>query len=121
MKIRDSVGVLIPEAALPYWERKGWAEELVKNVNALIVLVKGMEIAEDKMWAEVCTASALADLQRLKNNLSTAIPYAVCGQCQGQPQTQPGGECRLCRGRGLISKHRYMTVPEVIRKMKEGM
>jgi len=117
MKTRDSVGVVIPEAALPYWQRKPTAEALIKQVTNLVGLVKLMR--DDKMWVEVCIPSALADLERLKNNLSTAIPYAVCGQCQGHPQTQPGGECRLCRGRGLISKHRYLTIPEEIRKMKE--
>ena len=81
--------------------------------------LKKAQSMEDLMFAEVNISAAMADIDKIYTNLRTAIPYAVCTQCQGQPKTQPKGECRLCIGRGVISKFRWDKVPAEIRKMRE--
>ena len=117
---KDSVGFIIPDYAMQFWSRTNEAKELIAPLSMLASFLKEAQRHEDLMYAEVNISAALADLDKLMTNMATAIPYAVCTQCQGQPKAQPGGSCRLCKGRGLISKFMWNRVPESVRRMREA-
>jgi hypothetical protein len=68
---------------------------------------------KDMLFAEVCFSSALSQLDQAWTDIKTAKPFAVCPTCQGQLPDK----CTLCRGRGLISEHRWNTC--VTREDKE--
>ena len=68
---------------------------------------------KDKLFAEVNFSSALSQLDQAWTDIKTAKPFAVCPTCQGQMPDK----CMLCRGRGLISEHRWKTC--VTREDKE--
>jgi len=65
------------------------------------------------LFAEVNFSSAHSQLDQAWYDIKTAKPFAVCPTCQGQLPEQ----CTLCRGRGLISEHRWNTC--VTREDKE--
>ena len=67
----------------------------------------------DKLFAEVNYSSALSQLDQAWTDIKTAKPFAVCPTCQGQLPDK----CTLCKGRGLISEHRWNTC--VTREDKE--
>ncbi len=116
----DDVGTPIPEFALGFWNRIDEVEELLGTLKLVRKFLEATQKKEDLMYGEVNFSAAIGDLDKVTTNLSTAMPYAVCTQCQGQPKTQPKGECRMCKGRGVISRFRWNTlVPSEIKKMKE--
>jgi hypothetical protein len=65
------------------------------------------------LFAEVNYSSALSQLDQAWTDIKTAKPFAVCPTCQGQLPDK----CTICRGRGLISEHRWNTC--VTREDKE--
>ncbi len=116
----DDVGTAIPSFALAYWNRSEEVMELISTLKLVSKFLQSTQKKEDLMYGEVNFSAALGDLDKVITNVSCAMPYAVCTQCQGQPKTQPKGECRMCKGRGVISRFRWNTlVPAEIKKMKE--
>jgi hypothetical protein len=68
----------------------------------------------DIMWAEVKTDTVLAQVKDLIVKLRVLIPHAVCTNCQGKLKAK----CGLCHGRGLISRFRWDTVPDDVKKIR---
>lgn len=115
--VYDKVGTPIPISIITFWYR---AKEIESMLEPLRTLTEQLAIAAesgDVMFAEVNLQAAANDLISAGERIAAAIPYAVCTQCQGHPDTQK--TCRLCLGRGLISKFRYnRLVPDEIKALK---
>lgn len=120
-KLEDKckTGAVLTVQGLKFWNRAQEVKDMLDELTEFERKLKRAQSAEDLMFFEVNISAAIADLDKIYTNLRTAIPHAVCTQCQGQPKSQPKGECRLCGGRGVISKFRYDKVPADIRKMRE--
>ena len=119
LEAKCKTGAVLTVQALKYWNRSGEIKELLDELTAFERKLKRAQSMEDLMYGEINISAALADIDKIYTNLQTGLPYAVCTQCQGQPKTQPKGECRLCKGRAVISKFRWDKVPAEIRKMRE--
>ncbi len=114
----DDVGTAIPSFALTYWNRSDEVHELLDTLKLVSKFLVATQKKEDLMFGEVNFSAAIGDLDKVITNCSCAIPYAVCSQCQGQPKTQPKGECRMCKGRGLVSKFRWNSLtPSEVKQM----
>ena len=92
-QVVDGTGWAIPTQLIPLWQRS--------------------HEVQDKLFAEVNFSSALSKLDQAWTDIKTAKPFAVCPTCQGQLPDK----CTLCKGRGLISEHRWNTC--VTREDKE--
>lgn len=112
-------GAVLTTLALKFWERTDEVKEVIGQVVQLERILKKIQSVEDLMFCEVNISAALADLDKIMTNLETAIPYALCPQCQGQPKSQPNGECRMCKGRAVVSQFRWRTVPAELRRLRE--
>lgn len=117
--IIDSVGRIIPNGAVAYWNRKREIQMLLEAIKLAVEQISSGHESKDLMFSEI-PESAVADLKSAYASIQCGIPYAVCPQCQGHPEVQPKGECRLCKGRGLVSKFRWNTVPAETRAMIEN-
>lgn len=106
---KDRLGRQIPLGVLKYWKRADEVEGQLEQIVNVIGFLKHVMGEEDPMYAEVDPEYCIAKLELAHADLSTAIPHAVCTSCQGHPETQKNG-CRMCMGRGLISKFRYDTI-----------
>ena len=116
----DFSGTEIPVAVRKYWSRTEEIKDVMRNVGFVVSSLRQAQKDEDPMFAEVNISAAIGDLDKVIASLQCAIPYSVCTQCKGHPEVHKGG-CRLCMGRGLISKFRYeRLVPEELKKIKEG-
>lgn len=117
-KVKDALGIEIPKKVLQYWERTPEIVDLVDGISSVIRVIKLAGEEKDLLFAEVNITGTISDLEKALVSIRSAIPYAVCPQCQGHPETQPKG-CRLCYGRGILGKWRYEKVAIEVREMQE--
>jgi hypothetical protein len=112
----DKNGTPIPEGVQQYWKRSAEVIVLGAQINEVINSLRHADKEKDRLFAQCNLASAVADLDRVRTTIGYAMPYAVCTQCAGHPEAQPKGECRLCKGVGLISKFYWdRLVPEEVK------
>jgi hypothetical protein len=107
-QVVDATGWPIPTQLIPLWNRSGEVQEMLTVLSRVKGTLRSAQEKKDLLFAEVCFSSALSQLDQAWTDIKTAKPFAVCPTCQGQLPDK----CTLCRGRGLISEHRWnMCVP----------
>lgn len=109
----DEAGVEIPQAALVYWNRKAEARNILNQISAARGQVKKLR-SDDPMWSAVNLNGVIADLNNAFNRFSAAIPAYVCPYCKG---TKPDN-CKCCKGKGVVSKFTWSTIPCEIRESR---
>jgi hypothetical protein len=112
-RILDGTGWPIPTQLIPLWQRTDEVQEMLTALSRVKGALRAAQENKDKLFAEVNFSSALSQLDQAWTDIKTAKPFAVCPTCQGQLPDK----CTLCRGRGLISEHRWNTC--VTREDKE--
>jgi uncharacterized ParB-like nuclease family protein len=112
-QILDGTGWPIPTQLIPLWQRADEVQEMLTALSRVKGALRTAQENKDKLFAEVNFSSALSQLDQAWTDIKTAKPFAVCPTCQGQLPDK----CTLCKGRGLISEHRWNTC--VTREDKE--
>ena len=115
-QVVDATGWPIPTQLIPLWQRAGEVQEMLTVLSRIKGALRSAQDNKDLLFAEVCFSSALSQLDQAWTDIKTAKPFAVCPTCQGQVSDK----CTLCRGRGLISEHRWnMCVPREDKEFRE--
>ena len=104
-QILDGTGWPIPTQLIPLWQRADEVQEMLTALSRVKGALRSAQENKDKLFAEVNFSSALSQLDQAWTDIKTAKPFAVCPTCQGQLPDK----CTLCKGRGLISEHRWNT------------
>ena len=104
-QVLDGTGWPIPTQLIPLWQRDDEVQEMLTALSRVKGALRTAQETKDKLFAEVLFSSALCQLDQAWTDIKTAKPFAVCPTCQGQLPDQ----CTLCKGRGLISEHRWNT------------
>jgi hypothetical protein len=112
-QVLDATGWPIPTQLIPLWQRADEVQEMLTTLSRVKGTLRTAQEKRDRLFAEVNFSSALSQLDQAWYDIKTAKPFAVCPTCQGQLPDK----CLLCRGRGLISEHRWNTC--VTREDKE--
>jgi hypothetical protein len=112
-QVLDATGWPIPMQLIPLWQRAGEVQEMLTILSRVKGTLRSAQENRDMLFAEVCFSSALSQLDQAWYDIKTAKPFAVCPTCQGLVPDK----CMLCKGRGLISEHRWNTC--VTREDKE--
>ncbi len=112
-RVLDATGWPIPTQLIPLWHRAGEVQDLLTALSRVKGALRAAQENKDLLFAEVNFSSALSQLDQAWYDIKTAKPFAVCPTCQGQLPDK----CTLCKGRGLISEHRWNTC--VTREDKE--
>jgi len=116
---RDSVGRVIPDVCAEVFQRAGDARHLLKMVSEVRCALEKAQNTKDPVFSEINFSGARAAADRLYDALTVAVPYAVCPSCQGNAKLTG---CRLCSGRGAISRFKWDTcVPEETKRRIEGL
>ncbi len=118
----DSFGKAIPHKVQTYWDRRDEMQKLHDQAEWVHDALKDAHRIKDPMFAELNFTDLLASLEHIKSSIKSAIPFCVCTNCAGHPETQKGG-CRLCLDRGLIGKFRYdnlvpLEIKEIMKKAR---
>ncbi len=112
-QVLDATGWPIPTQLIPLWQRAHEVQEMLTVLSRVKGALRSAQENRDLLFAEVNFSSALSQLDQAWYDVKTAKPFAVCPTCQGQVPDK----CTLCKGRGLISEHRWNTC--VTREDKE--
>lgn len=112
-QVLDATGWPIPTQLIPLWQRAAEVQEMLTGLSRYKGALRAAQDSKDLLFAEVNFSSALSQLDQAWYDIKTAKPFAVCPTCQGQLPDK----CTLCKGRGLISEHRWNTC--VTREDKE--
>jgi hypothetical protein len=112
-QVLDGTGWPIPTHLIPLWQRADEVQEMLTALSRVKGSLRTAQETKDKLFAEVLFSSALSQLDQAWTDIKTAKPFALCPTCQGQLPDK----CTLCKGRGLISEHRWNTC--VTREDKE--
>jgi hypothetical protein len=118
-EIRDVDGVKVPKALRPLWNRSNEVAAVLWGLSTMKSKLKQAQENDDPLWRQVNFSAVLGDLQKAWTGIHVAKPYAVCPQCQGHPDTQPKGNCRLCLGVGIIGKFRYQAVDKKLLEVRK--
>lgn len=119
LEIKDTMGYAIPEKVICNWVRAEEVKQMLKQLKDIRLYLRDADKDCDVVYGEVNIGGAMADLEKVESALGMAVPYAVCTSCQGHPETQPKGQCRMCKGKGLISQFLWKLVPEEIRELRK--
>ena len=104
-QVLDATGWPVPTQLIPLWQRADEVQEMLTTLSRVKGALRAAQENRDMLFAEVNYSSALSQLDQAWTDIKTAKPFAVCPTCQGQLPDK----CTLCRGRGLISEHRWNT------------
>lgn len=111
----DKMGFNIPHKLLPAWNLGEAPKVAMKKVIELRDLIKEAEAKQNKLYVEINRPTIMAALETAHNQLSLAVPYAVCPVCNGQKRDG----CSQCKGRGFISKFLWtQTVPSEMKELR---
>jgi hypothetical protein len=78
----DDMGYPVPKAALPYWNRKPEARNVLNQIGAARGQVRKL-LPDDPMWSAVNLNGVLSDLSGAYNRFTAAVPSYVCPYCKG--------------------------------------
>ena len=112
-EVLDGTGWPVPTQLIPLWKRMDEVQEMLTILSRVKGALRSAQDQKDLLFAEVNYSSALSQLDQAWVDIKTAKPFAVCPACQGQVPDR----CTLCKGRGLLSEHRWNTC--VTREDKE--
>ena len=104
-QVLDGTNWPIPTQLIPLWQRADEVQELLTILSRVKGVLRSAQDKGDMLFAEVCFSSALSQLDQAWTDIKTAKPFAVCPACQGQVPDR----CTLCKGRGMLSEHRWNT------------
>jgi hypothetical protein len=113
----DQTGRSVPDGIRDEWRR---AESTARRLRALmsevkVAVEKGTNSSPDRIWSELSNGD-VSIFEEGYAKLGLLLPYAVCTTCQGRAQQK----CKLCHGRGWLSKFRYrQCVPAEVRALAE--
>lgn len=98
----DRLGMLIPVAALPFWERRDEIQSLMDHASDMRVAIGKIKDG-DPLYAKLSKRGEMVrELDAMFNQLTGILPSYVCGECNGQMVIN-GKTCGACKGTGLLS------------------
>lgn len=110
-KVEDDMGVIIPEPILEIWERRAEIEELMAAISKVKCRVERGRKEVDPLFMKI-EQDTIHQAERVYYMLAKAMPYCVCGECEGRLELR-GGVCGACKNTGFMSKEEYrVLVPE---------
>jgi hypothetical protein len=113
--VLDATGWEIPEELHALWARRGEVREMMAKVTNIETQLLKLQKDNDELFAPVNFSDTTAKLQYVHMHLRAAELYAVCSTCQGRAFKK----CAHCKGRGILSKFAWSSVPSEIKAIRE--
>lgn len=115
----DDTGCVIPEPLLELWNRRGEIEELMTAVSKVKCHINAFRSDKDELFCKV-SQQVTEHLASAYSLLKDAVPYCVCGICEGRLEVLKNRFCKACSSTGFMSEREYnLLVPEEKRKIRK--
>ena len=112
---KDRTGLPIPKEVLPTWERREEIATLLTDLSKVRTSLRKAKESGDNLFAEVDFTDNEAKLSMVYEDLQTAMPHAVCPECNGKIKV---ADCGVCSGRGFVSEFYWrVKVPNDIKEI----
>jgi hypothetical protein len=112
---RDKTGLPIPKEVAKTWERREEVATLLTDLSKVRTALRKAKESGDNLYAEVDFTDDEAKLSMVYEDLQTAMPHAVCPECNG---TTKVADCGVCSGRGFVSEFYWkVKVPNDIKEI----
>ena len=112
---KDKTGLSIPKEVLPTWERREEIATLLTDLSKVRTSLRKAKESGDNLFAEVDFTDNEAKLSMVYEDLQTAMPHAVCPECNGKIKV---ADCGVCSGRGFVSEFYWkVKVPNDIKEI----
>ena len=113
--VLDETNWEIPEELQPLWSRRNEVMEMLKSVAGMRNKLEEFQKTKDLLFSTVRFTDAMMALDRAHQEIKNAQLWAVCTSCQGRDPSR----CKLCKGRGILSKFAWDTfVPAEIKVIR---
>ncbi len=113
----DATGYPLTAKSAKFWGRSDEVASMLRDIHGIEFKLKESKKHKDPLYSEINFNSIEADIERVESQLKLAIPHTVCPSCQGMLVET----CKLCSGRGVISKFKWETsVPKELKKIRGG-
>ncbi len=103
----DADGVPIPASLAPIFSVAEQFESLARSISILKGQIEDAVEGSPEAFSSLSHQQVSADLSGLRQRMTEAIPYLICPMCGGE---DPQKTCKLCNGRGWLSRFRARTV-----------
>ena len=111
----DKTGYRIPEEVIDLWNREQEPKDLLQKLSVVRGAMKTAMNDDDVLYRELNFSSVITDLSTVFSSVKTAVPFAVCPYCSGRN----AGDCKACRGRGIMSEFKWKNVPKEFKAIRE--
>ena len=111
----DKTGYRIPEEVIDLWNREQEPKDLLQKLSVVRGAMKTAMNDEDILYRELNFSLVITDLSTVFSSVKTAVPFAVCPYCSGRN----AGDCKACRGRGIMSEFKWKNVPKEFKAIRE--
>lgn len=115
----DDMGTVIPESALPVWNRRSEIRALMTQASALKCAIEKARNSGEMPMSRI-SVDCLRRVEDVHQELASCYPQVVCGSCEGRV---PKAGCGTCEDTGFQSKQSYqrLTPEEDIRIRKAAI
>jgi len=111
----DEAGKPIPDELLEVFAKRDLFKAVLNAAKTVKAALNTLcEEENDFATIRLNKTQAGNDLKNFLQQVSHAIPHAVCPYCKGKG-TAKGGGCQVCKGAGWLVKSAYTSVPEDLR------
>ena len=111
----DDAGKPIPDDLLEVFEKRDLFKAVLNAAKTVKTALNTLcEEENDFATIRLNKTQAGNDLKNFLQQVSHAIPHAVCPYCKGKGQAKGGG-CQPCKGAGWLVKSAYTSIPEDLR------
>ena len=114
-KPTDEAGKLIPDDLLEVFAKRDMFKAVLNAAKSVKAALNTLcEEEHDFATIRLNKTQAGNDLKNFLQQVSHAIPHAVCPYCKGKGAAKGAG-CQVCKGAGWLVKSAYTSVPDDLR------
>lgn len=117
-QVRDGTGRVVPPQLMECF-RSG--RQLVRDTRELLGEVfDGIQAASGEEWGKGLPAiltTVEAEIKTVGENVGSSIPAYLCPHTDDTGTHVQPGNCKVCHGRGWLSRHVYRQLPDPVKQL----
>lgn len=117
---KDQTGYPIPDSTPNHEAMEEVMKSNLRAMRGLLIAMTEMKKFTGPVFREVDFSRITDSIEIAIAEMERGLSYAVCPTCQGHPDINKDQTCRMCRGKGMISKLYWdIAVPAEIKEIRK--